>query len=150
MKIGQRASLTAAQQFVNLRANPICHGIGTLRAGRFTWRYSASPSPLSRDYDIRIEFKQGSVPEVFVDGPDLQALARGRRIPHLYRQNPPWLCLYLPKTHEWQSWMLLDQTVVPWTAVWLFFFEEWLSSDDWKGGGVHPEGDNDRHWQEAA
>ena len=27
------------------------------------------------------------------------------------------------------------QTIVPWTALWLFYFEEWLTSDDWKGGG---------------
>jgi hypothetical protein len=22
--------------------------------------------------------------------------------------------------------------------LWLFYFEEWLWSDDWKGGGMHP------------
>ena len=31
--------------------------------------------------------------------------------------------------------MRLDQTVVPWTSLWLFYFEDWLSSDEWKGGG---------------
>jgi hypothetical protein len=142
MLVGQRKALTAAQQFVNLRGNPICRGDGVLRAGQFTWRYSATSSPLSRDYDIRIEFKHGR-PEIFVDGPDLHLLAGGRRIPHLYQQKPPRLCLYLPKTYEWQSWMRLDQTVVPWTTLWLFYFEEWLASDDWKGGGMHPKGDDD-------
>jgi hypothetical protein len=34
--------------------------------------------------------------------------------------------------------MRLDHTIVPWTALWLFYFEEWLISNDWKGGGVHP------------
>ena len=75
-------------------------------------------------------------------------LAGGRRIPHLYQQKPPRLCLYLPRTYEWQSWMRLDQTIVPWTALWLFYFEEWLASDDWKGGGMHPEIDDDH--EEAA
>jgi hypothetical protein len=32
----------------------------------------------------------------------------------------------------------IDQTIVPWAALWLFYFEEWLSSDQWKGGGEHP------------
>lgn len=27
---------------------------------------------------------------------------------------------------------------LPWTHLWLVYFEEWLSSDDWKGGGRHP------------
>jgi hypothetical protein len=34
--------------------------------------------------------------------------------------------------------MMLDQSIVPWTALWLFYFEEWLESNDWKGGGEHP------------
>jgi len=140
MRFGRRRALTAAQQFVNLRGNPVCRGDGILQAGRFTWRYSATPSPLSRDYDIRIEFN--GWPEIFVECPDLHVLAGGRRIPHLYEQKPPRLCLYLPKTYEWQSWMRLDQTVVPWATLWLFYFEEWLESDDWKGGGMHP-GEND-------
>jgi hypothetical protein len=89
MLIGRRKPLTAAQQFVNLRGNPVCCGNGVLRTGRFTWRYSAMPSPLSRDYDIRIEFRQGGRPQIFVDGPDLHLLAGGRRIPHLYQQRPP-------------------------------------------------------------
>lgn len=150
MLIERRKPLTAAQQLVNLRGNPACRGEGVLQAGRFTWRFSATPSPLSRDYDIRIEFKQGGRPEIFVDDPDLCMLARGRRIPHLYQQKPPKLCLYLPKTVEWRPWMRLDQTVVPWATLWLFYFEEWLVSDEWKGGGTHPGEGDDYDYEEAA
>jgi hypothetical protein len=87
------------------------------------------------------------VPRIFVEAPDLHVLADGRSIPHLYQQTPPRLCLYLPRIFEWPSWMRLDQTIVPWTALWLFYLEEWLVSDNWKGGGMHP-GDNDN--EEAA
>ena len=148
MRMAQRKPLTAAQQFVNLRGNPISCGEGELCVGRLTWRYSAMPFPLGRDYAVRIEFKQGGKPQIFVESPDLHALAGDRRIPHLYQQKPPMLCLYLPRTYEWQSWMRLDQTIVPWTALWLFYFEEWLASDDWKGGGMHPE--NDEYHEETA
>jgi hypothetical protein len=34
--------------------------------------------------------------------------------------------------------MRIDQTIVPWAILWLFYYEEWLVSDDWKGGGEHP------------
>ena len=34
--------------------------------------------------------------------------------------------------------MSISGTIVPWTILWLFYFEEWLMSDEWKGGGVHP------------
>ena len=32
----------------------------------------------------------------------------------------------------------ISETIVPWTFLWLWYFEEWLASDVWKGGGVHP------------
>ena len=138
MRTGAARSLTAAQQFLNLRVNPICAGTGTLHAGRLVWRYIASPTPLSRSYAVRIDYHQGDIPKVFIDEPDLTALANGRRLPHVYEQKPTRLCLYLPRAREWASGMRIDQTIVPWTALWLFYFEEWLTSDDWKGGGEHP------------
>jgi len=130
--------LTAAQQFVNLRGNPISSGTGVLQAGRLVWRYCASPTPLSRTYQLRIDYRQDDVPQVFVEDPDLVSLAEGRRLPHVYEQRPTRLCLYLPRAREWSGWMRIDQTIVPWSALWLFYFEEWLDSDEWKGGGEHP------------
>jgi hypothetical protein len=130
--------LTAAQQFLNLRINPICAGTGTLHAGKLVWRYRTSPTPLSREYGVCIIYRLGDSPKVFVDQPDLSALAEGRRLPHVYEQKPTRLCLYLPRTGEWVNTMRIDQTIVPWTALWLFYFEEWLVSDLWKGGGEHP------------
>jgi hypothetical protein len=137
MRLGRPKALTMAQQYVNLRGNPLSAGDGTLRAGGFTWIYATSPSPLSRDYMIRIEMPCGLSPRIFVDDPDIEVLAGGRDLPHVYR-NPTRLCLYLPGTREWQPWMRLDQTIVPWTSLWLFYFEEWLDSGEWKGGGMHP------------
>ncbi|MBX9842657.1 MAG: hypothetical protein K2Z80_12715 [Xanthobacteraceae bacterium] len=144
MLYGRPKPLTAAQQYLNLRANPISLGQGSLRAGRLTWRYLATPSTLSREYGMRIEFAQGGVPKTYVDAPDLQALAGERPIPHLYSRNPPQLCLYLPRIYEWQPQMRIDQTIVPWSVLWLFYFEEWLLSDEWKGGGMHPGDYNPR------
>jgi hypothetical protein len=136
MRLGRPKALTMAQQYVNLRGNPLSAGDGCLRAGNLTWLYATSPSTLSRDYMIRIEMASGLPPRIFVDDPDIEVLAGGRDLPHIYR-NPTRLCLYLPGTREWQPWMRLDQTVVPWTTLWLFYFEDWLDSDEWKGGGKH-------------
>jgi hypothetical protein len=144
MRLGRRKPLTAAQQYVNLRANPLSSGDGVMRAGSFTWRFDASPSPLSRVYRVRIEMAQERSPRTFVETPDLALLADGRDLPHVYR-NPTRLCLYLPGTSEWQPWMRVDQTIVPWSVLWLWYFEDWLASGEWKGGGVHPrEHDQER------
>src|SRR5687767_8637667 len=135
---GRRARITAAHQYFHLRTNSICRGSGSLGAGRLTWRFLPSPTPLSRRYRLRIEYRHSSVPRVIVEHPDLIALTDGRGLHHVYAQQPARLCLYLPRTGEWTPAMRLDQTIVPWSILWLFYFEEWLASNEWKGGGMHP------------
>jgi hypothetical protein len=138
MRYGQQRSLTVAQQFVNLRGNPISAGTGTVRHGQLVWRYRVMPTALSREYAVRIEYRNGRSPRIFLDDPDLTVLAEGRQLPHVYEQKPTRLCLYLPGTREWHGALRIDQTIVPWAALWLFYFEDWLASDEWKGGGEHP------------
>lgn len=131
--------LTVAQQFINLRANPACAGEGKLRGNSLTWEFLVRPTPLSREYRARLAFRLNDSPHVFIDQPNLQVLAEGRRLPHVYQQRPTRLCLYLPGSYEWAPWMRIDRTIIPWTALWLLYFEEWLASDKWAGGGRHPE-----------
>jgi hypothetical protein len=113
----RRPSISAAYQYLHLRRNPVCAGSGLLRPGRLVWSFATSPNPLSRRYRLRIEYCLGDVPRVFVESPDLHALADGRRLPHVYEQRPPRLCLYLPGTGEWTPAMRLDQTIVPWAIL---------------------------------
>lgn len=129
--------LSPAQQFLFLSSNPICAGDGELTHRGLIWNYRVRPSLLSREYLIRLAYSRGDTPDVSVVNPVLSALAGDRKIPHVYR-NPLRLCLYLPGSGEWTDTMRLDLTIVPWTATWLYYFEEWLDSDDWKGSGVHP------------
>lgn len=140
----RRRAVPLAVQFLNLGKNPICEGTGELSADQLVWRYNCNPTPMSRDYSVRILLRVNDRPKVYIDQPDLVELAGGRRIPHVYEQRPTRLCLYLPKAFEWQSDMRLDQTIVPWVTLWLFYFEEWLSSGEWKGGGEHPPPEPDR------
>lgn len=141
MFIPGRPDLTPAQQYMFLRANPICAGTGRLHATGLTWDYRDRPTPLSREYSMRVTFRRGETPDVFVIDPDLSELAGGRPLPHVYR-DPLRLCLTLPGTREWTGTMRIDQTFVPWASTWLYYFEEWLVSDDWKGGGEHPDENN--------
>ena len=138
MRFDRPRSLTAAQQYFTLRINPACQGQGRLRGNTLTWRFPVTPMPLSRQYDARIEYRQAKSPEVYIEAPNLVVLANGRKLPHVYDQSPTRLCLYLPGTGEWGAWMRLDQTAVPWTALWLLYFEGWLLTGEWLGGGLHP------------
>jgi hypothetical protein len=113
-------------------------GNGRMHRGRLTWRWSAQPTPISRTYQARLECDENGHPEVFIDSPDIRLLAGGRKVPHLYSQERRRLCLYLPSSGQWNTGKLLANTLVPWVSLWLLYFEEWLWSDDWKGGGEHP------------
>ncbi|BAU38750.1 transposase [Acetobacter pasteurianus NBRC 101655] len=137
MKYGMPRSLTLAQQFFGLKNEIICAGKGKLCKSGLTWQYSVTPTPLSRQYKIRIDYSQNASPKVYVEDPDLVFLADGREIPHIYSKKPLRLCLYLPDSGEWKRSFFIHRTIVPWTTLWLFYFEEWLISDDWKGGGKH-------------
>lgn len=96
---------------------------------------------MSRAYGLLLTYAAGGIPKVFVETPDIVALSLGRKVPHVYSEDPLRLCLYWPKAREWTSDMLVDRTVVPWSYLWLFFFEDWLSTGEWRGGGVHPGDD---------
>ena len=132
-----RTGLTLPQQLVLLRSNRICAGTGAVRRGRLCWRCRVRPSPLGRDYDILISYADGGSPDVIIEAPDLEALADGRQLPHVYH-DPLRLCLSLPGSGQWTPAKRIDRTIVPWTCLWLYFFEEWLASDEWKGEGEHP------------
>jgi hypothetical protein len=82
---------------------------------------------------------------IFVLDPPIGADPRGTGEPaqHIYRlgHHPdfPALCVYDPVEDGWLPSEPIVQRIIPWTIKWLFFHEEWLLSDEWKGGGRHPE-----------
>jgi hypothetical protein len=134
-----KAPRTIVQQYAALVGTRTAAGTGRRSRHSLTWEFDVSPSPLSRTYRAKLVYQEGETPKVFVLAPDLHALAGDRPLPHVYEQNPPRLCLYLPGTHEWTADSLLARTVVPWTSLWFRYFEDWLSSGEWRGGGVHPK-----------
>lgn len=148
MQRGGKQEMTLSQQLLFLKSNPVVGGSGEVSRRKLTWTTRVQPTPLARDYTVRLILKEGETPDVFVDNPSLTELAGDREIPHVYL-NPLRLCLYLPGTGEWHGSKRLDQTIIPWTYLWLFYFEDWLATDDWKGGGEHPsetsEPEGNRH-----
>jgi hypothetical protein len=139
VRSGGRRWLSPEQQWVRLRASLISNGRGLVRRNELVWEFEARPSPLGRLYRVRIRYKKGETPQILVLSPDLNVLAEGRHLPHVYSTNPVRLCLYDPAAGDWSAEASLSDTIVPWIYLWLFYFEEWLVSGEWKGGGRHPE-----------
>jgi hypothetical protein len=130
-------NLNLAQQLFSLRQF-YPEGEGAIKHPVLTWEGQLTPTPLSRTYYTRVTYRVGSAPETRVLSPSLVELADGRRIPHLYSQKDRRLCLYVPGTNQWNSSKFISKTIIPWSLLWFFYFEEWLLSGEWKGGGVHP------------
>lgn len=107
------------------------------------YTFNASPSEFGRIYRCRLRLTlDARMPEVFVLTPDLKSLAATEKIPHVYPHTGPEtkLCLWWPKRREWMPQLGLTDTIIPWTVQWLWYFEDWLFTGEWEGGGApHPE-----------
>lgn len=107
----------------------------TIRQGTALWRGDVNPTPLSATYTVEVRYERGSSPRISVISPSLDADKNGKRIPHTYREN--YLCLYFPPAREWHAGKFIAETIVPWISLWLFYYEGWLATGEWFGGGIH-------------
>lgn len=107
------------------------------RMGSVTWLGTVKPSSLSQEYRIRIVYKQGDWPKVWVVSPPLTGLGEDTSIPHTYPGPRP--CLFVPGSEDWRDDKYIPDTIVPWTSLWLYYYEIWHATGEWVGGGIHPE-----------
>lgn len=106
------------------------------RMGKAAWQGFLRPGETSEQYRIRLHYQLGRSPKVFVVEPELSCRNDETKIPHRFGDGS--LCLYYPKNYEWNSDMKLAETIVPWTSLWLHYYELWHATGEWLGGGIHP------------
>jgi hypothetical protein len=94
------------------------------------WRGTLQPHRLSQKYRIVLRYTPDSSPTVQVISPQLALKA-----PH--RWNDGSLCLFYPKESPWHRDMLIAETILPWTALWLYYYELWLDTGKWLGPSSH-------------
>jgi len=100
------------------------------------WIGTIKPTPISTSYNVKIIYKFTDIPKVEVIEPDLKIREGEIKIPHTYSGKRP--CIYYPKT-DWDKSKLIATTVIPWFALWLYYYEIWFATGEWLGGGRHPE-----------
>ena len=94
------------------------------------------PTTTSVTYTIKLCAKQNSTTvNIFVIEPKVNFFENGRKVPHLYSNGS--LCLYYPKYNELNYSDLWAKTLIPWTSLWLFYYEVWKETGEWLGGGIH-------------
>ena len=125
--------------------------------GKWFATWEGTLAPISQTYLIWIRY----FPELFWDevtlshpyvrvkvldpliAPDVRGT--GERTPHVYRyrqpDNSPALCAWDPVDEPFSPSLYIADHVVPAVIRWLFFYEDWLDTGIWRGGGKHPDPD---------
>jgi hypothetical protein len=94
------------------------------------------PTSRSLSYHFILKYNLVESPKIKIVSPELQKNSKGEDAPHLYPGKN--LCLYHPKYREFSRSDFLFDTIIPWTSLWLYYYEVWLLTDEWLGGGEHP------------
>lgn len=94
------------------------------------WSGSVTPTPLARQYLVRITYTNGMHPKVIVVDPLLEPDARGH-LPHVFRDGS--LCLY--EGHQWHTSLFIADSVLPWISESLAHYELWKRDGHWYGDG---------------
>lgn len=143
MPVDSYQRLNFAHRVLDLTSLGLPDSSYSFESGReLVYRMELSPTAASRMYTCELHVSPGAKsPQFLVVEPDLKALAGGRKLPHVYpfEGKGVSLCLWRPKNREWDPSMRLSETFVPWALRWLLYFEDWLKSDEWAGGGEHPD-----------
>lgn len=106
--------------------------------GQVTVFIELQPTPASVVYTVKLICAvNSSKVDVFIVNPKIERKRQGKLVPHMYSDGN--LCLYYPKQKEWcidDDW---GTTLIPWTSLWLFYYEIWVETGEWLGGGKHPQ-----------
>lgn len=92
-----------------------------------TCRGRIQPTEHSHSYRVEIRYAPWDSPEVRVIDPKLEFAKDA----HMYHNDT--LCLYDWREQPWQKSWHLHETIIPWTAEWLIFYELWLLTGKWHG-----------------
>lgn len=106
------------------------------RGGQLVIQGQIQPSPASRSYRVRITFRIGYSPRVYVESPELVSNANGDPPPHRFSLPGNPLCLFYTKGWEWSGHQYIADTIIPWASEYLLFYELWLATGEWFGGGI--------------
>ena len=104
--------------------------------GCLEWKGVLKPSPISREYKIRIIYKFRTRPKVILYGETVKDIEKADFPHHFYidkKNNAVELCLHL--NNQYDDTQYIARTIVPWTIEWLFYYEIWLGIGEWCGGG---------------
>lgn len=105
------------------------------------WKGNIKPTPLSKEYEVVIIYQINALPriQVFVTGENLKELDNPD-FPHKYKiiKDKHTVKICLDRYQVFNKYKYISNTIIPWTIEWLYYYEIWLATGKWLGGGEHP------------
>ena len=113
---------------------------GRIKNSYLNWECNISPSPLSCSYGIEIIYTTKEFPKVWISGGALTDEDLVSNAPHQYGNDLSRLkveaCL---SRFDWNTSMLIADTIVPWAMEWAIYYEIWKATGLWVGDEApHP------------
>ena len=97
---------------------------------------SLKPTEESQIYKLRISARiESTIVDIYPVEPFIGRGPNGEKVPHMYSDGS--LCLYYPEYAEWKYTDSWAETLIPWASLWLYYYELWLMTGEWLGGGIH-------------
>ncbi len=96
------------------------------------------PTDFSEVYKLKLLYDGAGVPKVYIVEPEIPLDMEA----HMYSDRS--LCLYYPKEDPWNHTDSIADTIIPWTAEWLVYYELYQIDGKWHGPFVpHGRGEKD-------
>ncbi len=105
------------------------------------WIHTLTPTSISSSYKVKLRYRPDKGLDFYVLEPKLQLADGETELPHVYSTEEQRLCLYDPELNEWSPDKYYVHTIIPWASEWLSYYEVWVVTGDWNGGGSHPKPD---------
>lgn len=136
-KVFKHKRLNMAQQILKLRKDWNSGEVISYSHKGFEWYCKLRPTYLSREYELTVIYKVNGLPKAYIRRDNLLKNTNDK-LPHIYKceDSKVELCLYYG--NEFNSALYISDTIVPWAVEWLFYYEVWLRTGEWQGGGIHP------------
>ena len=129
------AALSQAKQILAMARYPQ-FTVKCLRDREIKWKGYWQPSELSPSYCLEITYSQGMRPRIAILSPPLTLGPGHTKLPHVFDGQKS-ICVHT--ADEWNSSMLIAETILPWVSQWLYFYETWALTGKWLGKGTHPD-----------
>jgi hypothetical protein len=131
----RQGALTQGQQIFVMKAKYPQFQVTCVRGKKIKWLGDWQPSELSPRYSLAISYRQGRRPRIEIVSPVLSLGPGHTELPHVFDGQKS-ICVHTED--EWNSRMLIADTILPWISQWLYFYEVWALTGKWLGKGTHP------------